>query len=378
FGMSFSEAGVHTIAEITLVLILAADASRISVPSLLRFRSIPVRLLLIALPLTIAFGAAVGKGLLPELLWIEAALIAAILAPTDAALGASVLAEKSVPLRIRQSLNVESGLNDGIALPAVLFFACFLNLSHQSGETNWVVFLTLQLTLGPLIGIAAGWIGGQAIGFSASRGWITETYQGVAAMALAVLAFAFAEGVGGNGFIAAFACGMTYGNLKVAYSHFLYEFTETESEVLSQLTFLLFGLVLLPQSLTIVTPQIVLYAFASLTLVRMLPTALAMAGLKLHLPSLAFLGWFGPRGLASLLFALLVLEDLEVPSAGLIQSIVAVTVLMSIVLHGASAGVLSRAYGRWAKKSTSDACPENEAPVATGVMMVEGHPNPAE
>lgn len=367
-GMSFSEAGVHTIAEVTLVLILAADASRISLPSLVRFRSIPMRLLLIGLPLTIGVGALVGKALLPGVLWVEAALIAAILAPTDAALGASVLAEKSVPLRVRQSLNVESGLNDGIALPAVLFFACFLNLSHQTGETNWLLFLALQLTLGPLVGMVAGWVGGHMIGFAAGRKWITETYQGVAAMALALVAFALAERIGGNGFIAAFMCGLVYGNLKIDYSHFLHEFTETESEVLSQITFFLFGLVILPHALDAVTPAIVLYAFASLTIVRMLPIALSMVGVGVQWPTLGFLGWFGPRGLASLLFALLILEDLEVTSAELLQTIVSITVLMSIVLHGATAGLLSRAYGRWALHHTNATCPENAHSEVEGVM----------
>ncbi|MEO1476119.1 MAG: cation:proton antiporter [Pseudomonadota bacterium] len=363
-----SEAALHTVAELTLVLILAADASRISAESLLRFRSIPMRLLLIGLPLTIALGAVTGKLILTDILWVEAALVAAILAPTDAALGASVLAEKSIPLRIRQSLNVESGLNDGISLPAVLFFACFLNMAHQTGEVNWLVFLSLQLSLGPLVGALVGWLGGQLIGLAASRNWITPTYQGVAAMALALVAFAAAEQVGGNGLIAAFICGLVYGNLRIEYSHFLHEFTETESEVLSQLTFLLFGLAILPHALEAVTLEVFLYALASLTFVRMLPVALAMTGLKLHPPTLGFLGWFGPRGLASLLFALLVLEDLGVETAETIETIVAITVLMSIILHGLTAGILSRAYGRWAARATGEKCPENEPPMAEAVM----------
>jgi len=356
---AFSEGAIHLLAEVTLVLVLAADASRISLPSLYKYRAIPSRLLGVALPLIIALGAGAGMFLLPGIGLIEAALIAAILAPTDAALGASVLADESVPLRIRQSLNVESGLNDGIALPAVLFFACFLNLEHQTGEENWLVFLALQLSLGPLVGIAAGWIGGSLIGLAASRKWITENFQGVAAMALAIAAFAMAETVGGNGFIAAFLAGLAYGNLKVSYSHFLHEFTETESEFLSYLTFLLFGMILLPSALTHITWQIVAYALMSLTLVRIIPVAISMTGLRLHLPTLAFMGWFGPRGLASLLFSLLILEDLGVEQADAIQAVVGVTVLLSIVLHGTSAAPLSARYGRWAAQHTTDQCPEN-------------------
>jgi len=280
--------------------------------------------------------------------WYQAALLAAILAPTDAALGTSVLADKSVPLNIRQGLNVESGLNDGIALPAVLFFACFLNMAHQSGDENWLKFLSLQLPLGPLVGITVGWIGGHMIARATEKNWMTEEFQGVAAIALAVVAFAFAETVHGNGFIAAFVCGLTYGNLHVNYSKFLHEFTETESQFLSYLTFFFFGALILPEALPHINIQMIGYALLSLTLVRMLPVAIAMIGTGYKLPEIGFMGWFGPRGLASLLFALLILEDLDVTQAEFIQTIVAMTVLLSIILHGVTAAPISRVFGKWA------------------------------
>ena len=358
-GQSFSEGAIHFLAEITLVLVLAADASGISFKSLSKFRALPIRLLMIGLPLTMLLGTAVGYGLFPEQGLLFAALLAAILAPTDAALGASVVSNKDIPIQVRQSLNVESGLNDGIALPAVLFFACFLNLNHHTAETNWIVFLSLQLTLGPLVGIAAGWLGGHLIALAAGRAWIVEGMQGVAAMALAILSFAVAEQVGGNGFIAAFVCGLTYGNLNVKYSHFLHEFTETESQMLTYLTFFLFGLVILPHALEHATPSTYAYAILSLTVVRILPVVISQIGSGLRWPSLLFLGWFGPRGLASLLFALLVLEDLNVQVATEIQTIVATTVMLSVILHGISAGLLGRVYARWAQKNTTANCPEN-------------------
>ena len=157
-GIKYTEGGLHLLAELTLILVLAADSSQISLAQLRQRKAIPARLLLIALPLIMLSGAVVGYLIFPHIGWYQAALIAAILAPTDAALGASVLADKTVPLNIRQGLNVESGLNDGIALPAVLFFACFLNLTHQASEENWLLFLGLQLIIGPLAGIAVGWI----------------------------------------------------------------------------------------------------------------------------------------------------------------------------------------------------------------------------
>lgn len=350
-GLTYDEGGLHVLAELTLILVLAADSSQISLTELKKMKAIPARLLLIGLPLIMLMGTIIGHTVFPDIGWYQAALLAAILAPTDAALGASVLADKSVPLKIRQGLNVESGLNDGIALPAVLFFACFLNLVHQSGGENWIIFLTLQLSLGPLMGILVGWCGGHLIARAAKKGWMTTEFQGVAAIALAVIAFAVAEMVHGNGFIAAFIAGLTYGNLKVDYSKFLNEFTETESQFLSYLTFFLFGALILPEAIPHINGQIILYACLSLTLVRMLPVAVSMLGLGLRLPTIGFMGWFGPRGLASLLFALLILEDLNVMQAEFIQTAVAATVLGSILLHGITAAPISRAYGKWADRN---------------------------
>lgn len=350
-GLTYDEGSIHTLAELTLILVLAADASQISLKELSSMKTIPVRLLAIGLPLIIVTGALAAKLVFPAIGWYEAALLGAILAPTDAALGASVLANKTVPLKIRQGLNVESGLNDGVALPAVLFFACFLNLVHQSGEENWIVFLALQLTLGPLVGIVIGWGGGHLIALAAKKSWITIEFQGVAAIALAVIAFAVAETVHGNGFIAAFTAGLTYGNLRVEYSKFLNEFTETESQFLSYLTFFLFGALILPEALPHMTLQMFMFAALSLTVVRMIPVALAMIGTRSQLQEIGFMGWFGPRGLASLLFALLVLEDLNVMQAEFIQTAVTTTVLASIVLHGMTAAPISHAFGKWAIKN---------------------------
>lgn len=351
-GLSYDEGSIHILAELTLILVLAADASQISLKELRQMKTIPVRLLLIALPLIIVMGAFAAKFIFLDISWYEAALLAAILAPTDAALGASVLAEKTVPLKIRQGLNVESGLNDGIALPAVLFFACFLNMMHQSGEENWLAFLSLQLSLGPVVGVIVGWLGGHLIAKAAKKDWMTSEFQGVAAIALAVIAFALAEMVHGNGFIAAFVTGLVYGNLKVDYSKFLKEFTETESQFLVYLTFFLFGALILPEAIPHMTTQMFAFAALSLTAVRMIPVAIALLGTGFKLPEVSFMGWFGPRGLASLLFALLILEDLDVTQAEFIQTAVATTVLASVVLHGISAAPLSRIFGKWVDRNS--------------------------
>jgi len=345
-GFSYNHGGLHLIAELTLILVLAADSSQVSLDELKKMKTIPARLLLVGLPLIILMGTIFGYLVFPDMGWYQAALIAAILAPTDAALGASVLANKTVPLKIRQGLNVESGLNDGIALPAVLFFACFLNMTHQTGEENWLTFLSLQLIIGPLVGIAIGWCGGHLIARAAKKEWMTPEFQGVAAIALAVIGFAVAEIFHGNGFIAAFMVGLTYGNLHVNYSKFLYEFTETESQFLSYLTFFLFGALILPEAISNFTIQIFFYAFCSLTIVRMLPVFVSMLGAGLRPVEIAFIGWFGPRGLASLLFALLILEDLNVMQAEFVQTVVAATVFLSVILHGITAAPVSAKMGQ--------------------------------
>lgn len=341
-GLTYSEGGFHTLAEITLILVLAADASQISLTELKDTRGLALRLLLIALPLIILTGTLVGALLFPGQPWYLMALVAAILAPTDASLGSSVVSNEAIPKPIRRGLLIESGLNDGIALPAVLFFACFLNLMHQSGEENWLLFLALQLSLGPIVGIAVGWLGGLLLAKAAEADWILDTFQGVAAMALAVIAYAAAETVHGNGFIAAFVCGITYGCFRKQLAAFMHEFTETESQFLTQLTFFLFGALILPEAIEQVSAAMIAYGLLSLIVIRMLPVLLSLIGSGLPAPSRFFIGWFGPRGLASILFALLILEDLEVHNAEFIQAIVATTVALSILLHGLTAAPLSK------------------------------------
>ena len=341
-GLTLSKGGLHTLAELTLILVLAADASQIMAADLRAARAISIRLLLIALPLIILTGTLIGLLLFPEQPWYLMALLAAILAPTDAALGASIVADKSLPLKVRQGLNIESGLNDGIALPAVLFFACLVNLLHQTGEENWLVFMALQLIIGPTAGIFVGWVGGKLISAAAARAWITDEFQGIAAMALAVLAFAIAETFHGNGFIAAFTAGLTYGNICTRYSQFMHEFNETESQFLAQVTFFLFGILILPEALQNIDLTTVIYAMLSLTVVRMLPVAISMLGLRLGTASVLFMGWFGPRGLASLLFVLLILKDLNVHQTAFVETIVAITVFMSVILHGITAVPMTR------------------------------------
>ena len=351
---------IQLIAEFTLILVLFNDASRIDLTSLRGDHNLPTRMLLLGFPLVLVAGTGVGLLLFPSLSFAEAALLAAILAPTDAALVQAVVSDRAVPMRIRQALNVESGLNDGIALPVVLLFATAASVS-ESAERNWAYFGFLQVSLGPIVGIAIGWLGGRAIDYSSTHGGMTEASRGAAILAVAILCFCVAEWIGGNGFISAFVGGLVFGNSVRDHCRFLLEFMETEGELLMLATFLLFGAVLLPEGLPLFCWSAVLYAVLSLTLIRMLPIALSLLGSGARLSTTLFLGWFGPRGLASILFVLLILEGSDVAASDTILAVTIVTVTLSIVFHGASAAPLAQRFASAAPGKTTAAREDSEA-----------------
>lgn len=350
---------IHVVAEFTLILVLFSDAARIDLVSLRRDHNLPLRMLAIGLPLAILLGTLFAALMFPTFSWWEAALLAALLAPTDAALGQSVVSASVVPNRIRQAINVESGLNDGIALPAVLLLAALA--AAQQGDTEagrWIQFGLLQVTLGPLIGIGVGYAGARALDAAAEYGWATTAFQGIGILALAVLSYVVAESLGGNGFISAFIGGMVFGNTVRHPCTFLFEFMESEGQLVMLITFLVFGAVLLPEAITYIQPIFLVYALLSLTVIRMLPIAISLIGTGLRLPTTLFLGWFGPRGLASILFILLILETASVAHHNELLAITVVTVALSILLHGVTATPFANRYGRLAARMGD--CEENQ------------------
>jgi NhaP-type Na+/H+ or K+/H+ antiporter len=362
---------IHFIAELTLILVLFTDAARINVRALRRDHDLPVRMLLVGLPLTIAAGAIVAMQIFPDLSLWEAVLLAALLAPTDAALGQSVVTAKAIPVRIRQAINVESGLNDGIALPAVLLFAALAS-AHADGADagEWIRFAVMQIALGPVAGIAIGYVGARLLDMAIERGWANDAFQGIGILALALLIYVAAELIGGNGFIAAFLGGMVFGNTVRHPCTFLFEFMETEGALLMLITFFIFGAALLPEGLVHLNGSVLLYAVLSLTLIRMIPIAIALLGAGLRLPTYLFLGWFGPRGLASILFVLLILEKTEVVHRTELLSITIVTVALSALVHGLSAAPLARRYARLIARmgECQEIRPASEMPLREGPM----------
>ncbi|MBT2970382.1 MAG: sodium:proton antiporter [Candidatus Thiodiazotropha sp. (ex Ctena orbiculata)] len=329
---------IHAIAEITLILVLFTDAARIKLKTLWSDHDLPIRLLLVGMPLSIGLGAAFALAVMPQLSLLEALVLAVILAPTDAALGQAVVSSPKVPQRIRQTLNVESGLNDGIALPALLFVISFAAINHGGeDETDWLNFVLLQLTLGPLVGVLIGWLGSRAINKAIEKHFLTHEFCNIYLLTMAFIAYLAADLVGGNGFIAAFTAGIATGNTLKHVNEEIYEFAESEGQLLNLVIFFLFGVSLLPQVWPRISGEMIAYALLSLTLVRMLPMFISLVGKRLRWETSLFLGWFGPRGLASILFVLLVLEHAQLSNQALIFDIVILTVFFSIFLHGLSA-----------------------------------------
>ena len=334
--------GMHVLAEITLIIVLFADASRVRFKALAQSYAIPLRMLLIGMPLTIGLGTLVVGWINPATPWLLCALTAAILTPTDAALGQAVVESPAVPGRVRDAINVESGLNDGLALPVVMVLvSLFAQSLGEAGRDDLLSFTTLQLTLGPAIGIGIGLVGAWLLNQASTRGWSTETSQGVFALCMPFLAWIVAENVGGNGFIAAFLGGLAYGNMRSADNAFVHEFMEGEGQILTALTFLAFGAILLPIGLEHANGRTLMLAIAFLTVVRMLPVYLSLVGTDLTTYERLFLGWFGPRGLASIIFALLVLEHLHFAGSDEMLACVTLTVALSVILHGLSAGPMA-------------------------------------
>lgn len=339
-----ASAGLEHLAEAALVALLFADAAMINPRTLLRDAANPARMLLIGLPLAIALGFVAGMVLLPGWPVWEIALLAAVLAPTDAALGQSIITNPAIPERMRRNLSAESGLNDGLALPFVVFFGCFaVGGIHDEIQYAWYVFVGQQLGFGLLAGAIVGGLGGWALRHARLNGLASRGVGGLAAVALAGLAYLVAQELGGNGFIAAFIAGLIFGGILKEECHIVLEFIETEGQLVSQLAFFSIGVLILPFAFAHTGPGIVLLILLSLFVLRPAAIWLSLPGMPAR--ERLFYGWFGPRGLATALFALLVLDTYDgVTRHDEILAAAGLAVLLSAVLHGASAGAVGRAY----------------------------------
>jgi NhaP-type Na+/H+ or K+/H+ antiporter len=348
-------AGVRTLAEATLAVVLFADASRIKARVLRREYAVPVRLLGVGLPLTIALGAVLAAVLFDRLNVIEAVVLAILLAPTDAALGEAVVTEPRLPSRIRQGLNVESGLNDGICVPLLLIALAVAEVEDATASsTHAIRIVAEQIGYGIAGGVAAGLAAAVVVARAYPRDLISGSWLQVIPVAGAGLAYGIAVALGGSGFIAAFIAGAIFGALVDRESEQASRLSEELGGLLGGVTFLIFGAALLGPALEHVSWQIALYAVLSLTLVRMLPVTVAMFGTGARTPTVAFIGWFGPRGLASIVFAVIVVEEAHLPGAETILTATYVTIGLSVIAHGITAAPLARRYARWYESHSRD------------------------
>ena len=298
---------------------------------------IPTRLLGLGLPLTLLAGTVAAAAVFPQLSWAETLLLAAVLTPTDAALGQAVVSNSRLPMRVRQSLNIESGLNDGIMVPVVTVALALVATSDNPGSGSWAVFAVQQIGFGVLCGVLIGGAGGIVLDRFVRADRVDGAYRQLATLALAAAAFAAAEAAGGSGLVSAFTAGMMFGVVTRQPADGQ-GFAQDEGDLLTAITLLFFGAVVAGPVFSELTWQVAAYVVLSLTVVRMLPTLLALVGSGTLLRTRLFLGWFGPRGLASLLFALLVTQNLEGENADLIFAVAIWTVLVSVYVHGLTAG----------------------------------------
>lgn len=333
--------GLSTLAEFTLALVLFTDASNANLRELKHSFRIPQRLLLVGLPLTIMLGFAAGYLLLDGLTLIEIAIVATMLAPTDAALGKAVVTNQAVPGNIREGLNVESGLNDGICVPILLIF---LALATETGVEGGVSALALEFVskaigIGVIVGVGLTFLGVRLLTLFANKGWVSETWEQLPVPALAMICYALAQWLGGSGFIACFVGGLLFGALESDHKHKLLLAAEGTGDTLALLTWVAFGVGVVGQSIGYFSWEIALYAALSLTVVRILPVYLALGGMKLRSDERLFMGWFGPRGLASIVFVVIVLNE-QLPGSDTISMTVVCTIILSVVAHGLSANPL--------------------------------------
>jgi sodium/hydrogen antiporter len=339
---------VRTLAEATLALVLFSDASRIDLGQLRRSVGVPSRLLGIGLPLTIGLGALSASLIFDQLSVGEAVILGVILAPTDAALGQAVVTEPGVPAPIRQGLNVESGLNDGICVPLLFAAVAIADVeSNIAGGRGALSLLLEEVGFGVLGGILAGAVVALIVVQAGRRGLIEAHWKQVIPAAGAALAYGIASGFDGSGFIGAFVAGIVFRALLRRDPEELNDLTEEVGDLLSGATFLIFGAILLGPALGELNWELALYAILSLTLVRMAPVVVAMWGTRARAPTLGFLGWFGPRGLASIVFAVIVVEESQLPQEHLITLAIYLTVGLSVFAHGITAAPLARRYADW-------------------------------
>jgi len=336
---------IHIIAEITLILVLFSDSSALNLAQLKAHWRLPVRLLFVAMPITIAVTTLTAMWFFPHESTLYLLLLALILAPTDAALGKIVVSDERIPQTVRNTINVESGLNDGIVFPILLTVLAMIVSSSTTAESGWLSYIAQQVLIGALAGALVGWAGAKVMLYAIQKEWMEYQYSNLTPIALAIFSFYVAEFLGGNGYIAAFFSGLFLGNTSEVLRERVESFAESEGEFLVMLSFLIFGLVFIPMTIEYWNFKTLLFALLSLTILRMLPVVLSFGFFKVDLATRLFYGWFGPRGIASILYILVAFHELgSFQGHEEIFAVASMTIVLSIFLHGLSAQPLAVRY----------------------------------
>ncbi len=340
-------ASVRVIVETALVLVLFTDAAAFRWRWRRSDLELPTRLLLIGMPLTVVLGAVVAVLVLTDISPLGAVALAVILAPTDAALGQAIVGNPMVPARIRNALNIESGLNDGLAVPFLSLVIAAAEL--EAGGDSLRVLQTFAEALVPALvtGIAIGAAGGMLLVMTNHRSWSSPGWEAVTVIALALLCYGVADYVGASGFVAAFVGGLAFGRMTRPRLGHTPETAEGVTHLISLLAFLVVGASVFDPEITMMTVPMVIYAVLSLTVVRMLPVAASMIGTRLKWTTILYVGWSGPRGLATIVFATILLLDLPDVGTKAVVAVAVLTSLISVYAHGLTAWPLSAWYGRW-------------------------------
>jgi len=346
-GETTTRAELRVFADLTLALILFIDAANADLGVLKRQFRIPSRMLVLGLPGAIALGFGFAVLLFDGLTLYEAAILATMLAATDAALGKAVITNEAVPARIREGLNVESGLNDGLCVPVLLFFIAMASSTGavHSGGSHALMLIAEELGIGMAVGLGFAAAGATLLRWCWKQGWVSKIWIQATVPALALLSFAAAQSLHGSGYIAAFTGGLLFGSMAKDSTHRLVHAAEGAGEVLALMTWVLFGAAVIGDTYDLLSWEVFVYAVLSLTVIRIVPIFLSLAGTGESVSSRMFLGWFGPRGLASIVFAVIVM-DANLPGSRFISAVVVTTVILSLVAHGVSAKPLAAWLGK--------------------------------
>jgi NhaP-type Na+/H+ or K+/H+ antiporter len=338
---------VRHLAEATLALVLFTDAAGLDSRRLEHEASLPARLLGIGLPLTIVLGTLLGLPLFPHLGFFEVVVLAVMLAPTDAALGQAVVSDRRLASKLRQGLNVESGLNDGVCVPLLFAAVAFAQIEERSGSHGGIITdLVKELLIATAVGAAVAALVVALIVAARHHDWIDTHWEQIIPPATAMIAYIAADELGGSGFIACFVAGLVYGRMLTKANETI-ELAEEVGTVLGAATFLVFGAIVIGPALSNFQPETLVYAVLSLTIVRMVPVGLAMLGSGAQRPTVAFTGWFGPRGLATIVFMLTIVDESGLTGTRQIVQVATFTVLLSVFAHGMTASPLTDRYVRW-------------------------------